>query len=148
MIKISQRDKKWADNKIGRSNLRIGDYGCTITSIAMLSDYYGCYHDPSWMAKNLSFTPDGLIYWTSVNDKLCFKWKYRYKKYDEKIATQYTKDPDKAVLFEVQWGRARHWVIAIRRLYGSTWFIADPWTGWYGTTAKFNGITGMATFQK
>lgn len=33
---FSQRDRKWANDKMGKSGLTIHDYGCTITSLAML----------------------------------------------------------------------------------------------------------------
>ena len=38
---LSQRDSRWANEKLGNSNLTIDGYGCVLVSMTMLSLYYG-----------------------------------------------------------------------------------------------------------
>jgi hypothetical protein len=119
---IGQRDVKWAGKTIGDSKSLIKDYGCTISGISMLSDWYGCFHDPGWMAKNLRFLRD-LIIWASVEDKLCFKWVWRQYGYNEKRILDSLGGKTTSCLFQVY---RRHWVVGIRKI-GSYYWIADPW---------------------
>lgn len=125
MIKLSQRDPRWSWKKIGNSNSTIGAYGCTITCIAMASDYFRCYHDPGWMAKYLKFLND-LVIWQSIEKVCCFKFKWRYYKHDKPVFAEALINPKTVLLLNVQSGR--HWVIATKKVWGGYW-VVDPWTG-------------------
>lgn len=48
---------------LGHSYETVNDAGCLITSIAMVSTYYGVRVDPSWMATHASFSGQGYYYW-------------------------------------------------------------------------------------
>lgn len=124
MIKLSQRDARWDWKTIGKSKSLIRNYGCTITSISMASDYFGCYHDPAWMAKNLSFQND-LVLWESINKVLCFGFQFRHYKNNKDVFIEAIKNPKTVLLLNVY---NRHWVIATKRLIGS-YMVVDPWTG-------------------
>jgi len=143
MMKIySQRDPKWGGKTIGNSKSLIKDYGCTISGIAMLSSWYGCDHDPAWMAKNLRFLND-LVIWQSVTEKLCFKWVWRqYGRNDAKILAS-LKGKTTSCLLQVQ---NRHWIVGIRKI-GNYYWCADPWTG----TRRFihkSLISGSSHFDR
>lgn len=146
MVYLSQRDPRWGWRKIGNSESLIKDYGCTITCISMLADYFGCFQDPAWMAKNLRFIVDKVI-WQSVTEKLCFDFTWRFYKFEEKRILDALKSPSAACLFEI---KKRHWVVGVRKsAYAwSKWFLTiDPWTGekkWYHQ----DDISGGATFRK
>lgn len=125
MIKLSQLDKRWCWKPIGNSKSTIGRYGCTITAISMASDYYKCFKDPAWMAKNLKFLVDKVI-WSSIGNVCCFKFKWRYYKHEQKIFTDAIKDPATVLLLNVNGGA--HWVIATKKVPFGYW-VTDPLGG-------------------
>lgn len=119
---LGQRNIKWANVKIGKSNSLVKDYGCAITGISMLSSWYGCFKDPGWMAKNLRFLND-LILWQSVAEKLCFKFVWRQYGYHEQKIKDSLAGKKTSVLLQLQ---KRHWVVGIRKV-GNYYFVADPY---------------------
>lgn len=149
MIKLSQRDIRWAGERMGNSNVTVGRYGCLITSLSMLSDYFKPFHAPNYMAHNLGFTKDGLLIWGSMSKELSFKLYQRFNGYGwlaESMCKQALKDKDQAVVLQVQ---GYHWVVAIRKNLFKGYTIADPWTGKVTTTKDYqHKITGGAILQK
>lgn len=142
MIHLSQRDARWGGKTIGKSTSLIKDYGCTITCLSMLSDYFGAFRYPSWMATNLSFLVDKVI-WKSVSEKLTFNFVWRFYGFQENRIDEAIKNPKTACLLEI---KKRHWVVAARKLPGGYWTI-DPWTG-RGNFYLKSSISGGATFIK
>ena len=59
---FSQNDPKWKDMTIGLSNSTVDDYGCAISSVAMVFKYYGIDIDPGRLSKQPIYYRD-LIYW-------------------------------------------------------------------------------------
>lgn len=125
MIRLSQRDPKWGGKTIGKTKYLIKDWGCTITCIAMLSDYFKDYHDPAFMAKKLDFTDEAKIYWKSIDRELKFKFEWRFYNYQETRIIEALKNPNKACVLEI---KKRHWVVALRKVPYGYW-VADPWDG-------------------
>jgi hypothetical protein len=142
MILLGQRDPKWGHKTIGNSNSLVKDFGCTITSLSMLSDWYGCYHDPGWMAKNLRFLND-LVLWQSVTEKLCFKFIWRQYGYNEQKIKDSLAGKTTSCLLQLQ---NRHWVVGIRKI-GNYYWIADPWPPSRRLIHK-SLISGSAHFDK
>ncbi len=62
---FSQQDPRWADKTIGFSGLSVRQYGCAISSVAMVFKYYGISIDPGRLAKNRIYDYRGCIYWPS-----------------------------------------------------------------------------------
>ena len=58
----SQDDSRWTNTTIGVSNSKMGDYGCAITSVAMVASYHGSWINPGQLAKEPIFYYD-LIVW-------------------------------------------------------------------------------------
>lgn len=147
MIKLSQRDSRWASTKIGYSSITVGRYGCTLTCISMLSDYFGCFLDPKRLASEiLKFTKDGLILWGSVTSKIpCMEFEKRLYKRDDAEIDLSLKDPKKAVILQVE---LYHWVVALRKLPLGVYLIADPWTGTVRLSTAYKNISGSAHFLK
>jgi ABC-type bacteriocin/lantibiotic exporter with double-glycine peptidase domain len=143
MILLSQRDPQYAQQKIGKSFLSIGRYGCTLTCISMLSDYFGCFTSPAKIAGMKEwFTNEGLVIWT----KLAFtKFKFQKRLYgqDDVAIMDAIKDPKKAVILEVD---KSHWVVATGKSLFGGYKIADPWFGDRSTTRRYGKITGSALF--
>lgn len=151
MIRLSQRDPKWANKKLGLSLLTIGRFGCTTTSISMLSDYFGQYLSPDKIANHGEFyTKEGLILWGKLSFGNFKFLKRGYGQNDSDIQT-YLKDPKKAVILEVN--NEQHWVVAIKKqiLFNITksYIVADPWLGKDVDCKKtYHNITGYALFSK
>lgn len=59
---FSQDDPRWRDDFIGVSNSTIGDYGCALTSVAMVFKYHGIDINPQILARQPIFVRD-LISW-------------------------------------------------------------------------------------
>lgn len=161
MIDLWQKHPKWGGVTIGKTDVLVRDKGCTITCIAMASDYFGYPYSPEYLAKTLSFTQEAKVIWSSI-EKVChgliqtelsewsgtaehgFKFRWRFYKYDEKIIDEALKNPRKVALLNVQNGS--HWVVAIKRIpFTSTFWVSDPWTG---TRKLMRGVVGGAILEK
>ena len=147
MLKLSQRDSRWSFEKIGKTNITVGRMGCTITCLAMLSSYFGCYKTPGMLAKYLSYTKDALLIWSSIPSELCFSLHKRFYGYNAELIAEGLKLKNTAVILQVQ---GYHWVVAISKIpLTKTYIIADPWTGKLSTTLAYkNQITGGAVLIK
>lgn len=147
MLSYSQRDPKWANKFLGSSKLTIGRFGCTITSIADLSTYFGDNYTPFDVSKICKFTPAGLLYWNSCQFG-SFRFVSREYNRDDNKILQHLKDPNLAVILEVA-GRS-HWVVATgTEGHTNLYKIADPWLGDRSTMKRYNNnITGAAYFRR
>lgn len=130
MIRLSQRDPRWANAHLGASNLLVGAYGCTTTVLSMFSDYFGCYLSPGEIAAHNSwYTPSGLVMWTKLAfAKMAFTWR-QYGENDAEIDAALA-DPDRAVGLQVNGGK--HWIAATKKVMRGNihdYIAADPWTG-------------------
>lgn len=85
----SQRDSRWADNKIGNSSYSIYQSGCLVTSVAMLHKYYGYDDDPADIAKHNEyyFYGDMLVPWPGPGgrDYSLLGWGYPKSKIDDEL---------------------------------------------------------------
>jgi hypothetical protein len=143
MLSYSQRDPKWADYKLGDSNLSIGRFGCTTTSIADLSTYFLDNLNPLEVSKKIKYT-QGLVIWSSC---VFHHFRFERREYGRNDANiiRALKDPNKAVILNVAQGS--HWVVATQAT--NPFGIADPWLGDRSTMARYkNNITGAAYFTK
>jgi peptidoglycan hydrolase CwlO-like protein len=59
----SQRDPRWANEKIGISGLTMKSYGCAVSCVAMVFTELGESITPSKLVKKPIYTESGLIYW-------------------------------------------------------------------------------------
>lgn len=146
MESFSQRDKRWSQKKLGNSSLTMGRFGCTTTSIADLSTYFGDNLNPAQIADKIKYTKDGLVMWpTCVFNK--FEWWFREYGRKEVNIRNALADPKLAVILQVNNGA--HWVVAtgydkLNRIFK----IADPWFGDRSTMKRYgNSITGASYFR-
>ena len=148
MIHLSQRDPRWAQTKLGNSNLTVGRYGCTTTCISMLSDYFGCFKTPLELATDPKhYTSDGLVLWPNFKfSRMAFEKRIRGRNDVEIMAS--LKDPNKAVILQVSHGA--HWIVALHKtLFGNDYVSLDPWTGRKcRAVGNYFNITGSAHFVK
>ncbi len=146
MIYLSQADPRWASVTLGTSRFTIGRYGCTTTSISMLSDYFKCFQNPADISKNFcKYDMDGRILWNTLSlAHMAFETR-GYGRNDDFIKAA-LKDPNRAIILNVNGGA--HWVVALRRtLFGNDFVCADPWTGKTCTAVgTYKNIVGYASF--
>lgn len=61
-----QTDPRWGSYPIGSYGDNIASIGCTTTALAMTESYHiGTVVTPDMMAKRLSYSPSGMLYWPS-----------------------------------------------------------------------------------
>lgn len=130
MIPLSQRDKRWKDIKLGFSDTTIGDYGCTITCIAMIVGT-----TPDVVNERLKqvqgFAQGNLVIWAKIEQAFTGIKVRRVWTYDNADV----KANVKHVLVEVDGkpiGGYRHWVVYVgnQKLY-------DPWDGQEDPTSDY-----------
>lgn len=143
----SQRDPLWSEQPIGKTPYKIGAFGCTLTSIAMLASYFGDKLTPLDIARRCQFTPDAKIIWASVKFEH-FEFDYRYYLESTEIINKCIKDADRAVILQVK--NKSHWVVATgKTFFGDKYKIADPFYGDRSTLIRYGGkIDGFATFVR
>ncbi len=145
MQSYSQRDPRWANVRLGASNLFMGRYGCTTTCIADLSTYFGDNDNPAEVAQRLQYTT-GLIIWGSCKFPHFHFERREFGRNDANIKAA-LRDPNRAVILQVQNGS--HWVVATGNALLGGYKIADPWFGDFSTTRRYgNSITGAAYFRR
>lgn len=151
MLHLSQRDARWATKTIGKTNLTLGRWGCTITCISMLSSFFGCYKSPDVIAKTPGlFTTDGLILWGGIEKLFGGKLKHVVRigmrgkpRLDRKrIDDSLLKSPKTAVILEV--ANYSHWVVCVGK-YGNDYYVIDPFDGKKKLALRsFGNITGSS----
>lgn len=144
MIVLSQRDKRWGDEYLGKSKSKVSRYGCTVVSIAMGSQFFTPYKDPAYLAKNLQFTGDGLLLWGSLPSCTAFSLETRFYGQRDDLIKAAIKAPDKIVLIQVE---NYHWVLGLGSALLGGYRIADPWFGDTSTTKRYKYISGGAILK-
>jgi len=141
MLTLSQR-VPYGATKIGKTSRTLAEVGCTITCVAMSSGYFGEYKSNKQLASSLRFTADAKILWSSIGE--VFKtFELRFYTNDRAIITEALNNPNKTVLINVDHGG--HWVLALRRLYGDTYWVADPWDS---KRKIYSGVVGGAVLVR
>lgn len=148
MKHLSQYDPAWGAAKLGQSTLTMAKYGCTTAGLSMLSDYFGGYVSPPELAHNVhNYTKDGLIIWESLKFPT-MKFDARERKLNKERIALYLKDPNKAVILNVNGGA--HWVVGLRKtLIGDSYVVLDPWGGVkVDVVKKYRNVVGAAYFSR
>ncbi len=114
----------------------------------MLTDYFGCYQSPAWIAASKDlYTQDGLVIWAkAVFPKMAFE--HREEGRNDANILSALKDPNRAVMLQVDNGQ--HWVVALRKtLFWNDYVVVDPWFGDKRTACgTYKNITGAAYFKR
>jgi len=152
MIKLSQRDPRWATKTIGATKLTIGKLGCTTTAICMVADYFGVKIMPDQLGATKGlYNAKAEIIWSKLKLPV-FKWEWRgygHGAVEAKKIKQYLADPKKAVILQV--ANQSHWVVAVKATAdGKSYSVVDPLGGVLVPDAikKYGNITGAAYFSK
>jgi len=128
-----QTDSRWASVKIGSSGKTMGKIGCATTGIAMMESYRtGTTIYPNEMAKKLSYTSTGNVYWPSGYTAVTTSEGYLQKLYNE-----LSKGYPVLIGAKNKWG-GQHWVVVTGysgagSLSASGFTINDP-----GSSSRVN----------
>jgi len=142
----SQRDPRWKDEKIGNTNSSIGDYGCTITCIAMLAGITPTEVNKRLIGAN-GYLRD-LVIWTRIEQAIPWlKFEWRGWTYDNTKVSKAIED-NGGCLVEVDFDGTprtndKHWV-----LYTGNQKMHDPWTGTVRLTSAYPLVTGYSIINK
>ena len=152
LIPFSQRDKRWCGDKLGNSNLSLGDYGCTTVCLSLVNNKFGANCVPSDVAAHKDwYTDSGLLLWNQLSmQNAVFEPNGRVYSYNDVTVRSYIKSPEKAVILEVQLPKGgKHWLFGYSiSIFGRVMCI-DPWTGTVVDIIKKYGVpTGAAYFTK
>jgi hypothetical protein len=144
---FSQRDPRWANQRLGTSDKTIGSHGCVVTCLAMILCAYGLDETPASANEQLTarrgYHNTNLVIWESVQriwpsvnfaGKLnCITTPAPIEEINRRLAQGY---PVIAWLdFDERPGTQQHFVLLLGIL-GSDYAICDPWTGEHGTLVK------------
>ena len=142
MQMLSQRDPLWGEKTIGSTNLKIKDFGCLLTCLAMILGV-----KPDEVANRLyqaSGLQGALVIWSKIDiafPKVHFIWRgYDYNG----IAVTQAVNRYGFCLVEVDFDskehtRDNHWVLLTKE------GMIDPWTG---TTKNYPHKLGYAIIEK
>lgn len=145
MVILNQRDLRWAKVQMMPARVTIGRYGCLLTCLCMLSDWYDCFVLPSQaIGREVKFDTTGNIIWSKLNFPT-FKFVQRIRALDTPAIDASLKGPNTAVVLTID--RDSHWVLALRKISSNYYWIADPWTG-RKTLLKRTRISGSAHFTR
>lgn len=142
---LNQRDIRWKNVLINGTTSTIGNYGCTLTCLAMLADT-----TPDVVASKLDFSVDRII-WTSINKTdlpIRFPDMGRAYSYDNDKVKEAI-DKNGGCLVEVDFDGVistpndRHWVLFVGG--GKAY---DPWTGTEILTTKYSILKGFCIINK
>lgn len=147
MLLYSQRDPRWRALELGASGRTLGQIGCLVTAIAMLSTYFKPDLAPPDVVYRANFTSGGLLIWASLHFSGFAFYRRAYTREDAKIK-QHITHPDLAVCLQV--ADATHWVVGTGlALFSGLYKIADPLFGDKATMARYqDSITGAAYFKR
>lgn len=149
MFPLNQRSPAYKDVMLGKSPYSINKYGCLTCALSYLSQYFHCYIDPVECAtKTFQYTKDGLLLWPSIDFLPHMKFVRRYYSRDDKIITEALKNPDTAVVLQVN---GNHWLAAIKPSFWTfkkSYVCQDPWMGDYcDVIRRYKNITGFAVVK-
>lgn len=137
-----QRNPKWSQVKLGKTNRTIGQVGCTTCTLSDATSYFKIEKTPDVLARTLDYTPDALILWGSL-PKVGLRLKQRFVGYRKDIIEAGLKDPNTTVSLNVDGGA--HWVFALRSLGFGKYWVHDPW---YDRKSIYGGVVGGAVITR
>ncbi len=137
LVRLSQRDPKWKDKKLGNSSLTLGYFGCAVSSVAMLLSGHGYPETPETLNEKLKKSGgfmDAAIVWAAVGNlypKAKFKNLVICRDSDAPIdAISASIEKGQPVILEVDYspqkGIQTHWVVAYKKV-GKDFYILDPY---------------------
>lgn len=160
--KLSQRDPRWINEKLGTSASTLGAEGCVVTCLAMIENYYGFDTDPARL--NQLFKDKTVFVERKLVDFNRIERVNEFVKFKERIDCEKTPAPLSKVDLELNEGRpvivkvdlnpnqegSDHFIVIIGKTEDGHYLAFDPW--YFGEDAIYfdarygdpvKGIFGM-----
>ena len=156
---FSQKDARWAADKLGTSNVTIGGYGCLITAASSVCNYFGKNTNPGQINKDLikvnGYSSGNLLIFNAISTiypDIVVDWGKFLSDPDNKTIDQClaNKIP---VIVQVDYNPAtsvldQHWVV-ITGKDASGYVIMDPIDGGIAYLSRYAGKAfRMVVYQK
>lgn len=135
---FSQRDQRWANQLIGRSNMSIMEVGCLISSTAMMMKKFGANVNPITIANNSSYFFSNTAYmsrpWPTPAG-----YSYQYSTYSQSdLDSKLKKNP---VIVKLASGPYGTHFIVIKEKKNDQYIIHDPWEGYDKKFSDFYSVS-------
>lgn len=124
----SQKDPRWATTTIGRSNSYMKDYGCAISSVAMVLTYHGEKITPGSLAKKPIYSWD-LISWPKEWGTVDLVENTNHGGVDWKKVDRELMLDHPVIVFVSARGRAGHYVVIHHKDSKGKYVVHDPYFG-------------------
>lgn len=122
----SQKDSRWGNSRIGQSNSLVKDYGCALTSVAMIFTYYGETATPGNLARQKIFYWDLIAWPDGDNVELVKNTNHGGVNWNE-IDRELDKGNPVIVFIKAK-SSAGHYVV-IHHKVGNDYVVHDPYWG-------------------
>jgi hypothetical protein len=123
----SQKDGRWGNMNIGQSHSLVKDYGCALTSVAMVFTYYGEIETPATLAKQKIFYWDLIVWPNGDKVKLISNSSHGGLKWTD-VDRELALNNPVIVFIKAKAGGAGHYVV-IHHKVGSDYVVHDPYFG-------------------
>ncbi len=129
---FSQKDSRWGNETIGISDSKMKDYGCAITSVAMVSKYYGGSNTPGSLCKMPVFFQDlinwNLTDWNSANIELS-NYGDSHGNISWSVVDSELKKGNPVIVFIRAKKNAGHYVVIHHKNSDGRYVVHDPYFG-------------------
>ena len=150
---ISQRDSRWKDVLLGNGSGSIGTYGCAITAVTTILNFFGITPDVADVNEHLKIvqgftgTTKNLLDWSAVARAYAVNYEGRWDIYDD-VAVKAWIGKGVPVILRVDGAPIgnpgnSHFVVAI-----GDGKICDPWTGTIRPFSTYPTQTGYRVYTK
>jgi peptidoglycan hydrolase CwlO-like protein len=133
---FSQRDPTWSSATIGNSDSTIGQYGCAVTSLAMVLRYYGSSVTPLSLASNSDYFYNDLIRWPSYDGHSLQRSNSSWSDVDNSL------NQGHPVITKLNYSGGTHFVVIESKMSNGKYAILDPYFG-VGTTYGKGVVAGF-----
>lgn len=124
----SQKDPRWGDKRIGQSKSLLKDYGCALSSVAMVFTYHGKSVTPASMAKQPIYYWD-LISWPADWNGIKLAANTNHGGVDWDNVDEEIKNDNPVIVFVRAKGRAGHYVVIHHKDKQGRYVVHDPYFG-------------------
>ena len=147
---FSQRDPAWSDKKLDHSPYSIGEYGCALTSAAMVAKYFGYDTDPDRLNTSLTevggLDTSGDLHWEKVEEVSNGKvaWIESVEASWSRIDQELSKE--NPVISSVDCSLGTHFIVFIGKIKDEHYFL-DPYDESRTLNKWPNGAHGEYTIE-
>ena len=139
----NQQDKRWASDKLGKTDETVGDVGCLISSISMNLSYYEKDINPKKLNIKLreleGYTPRGWLIWNKLKEINSDDLSISFPKLSHKNIEKYLLEK-KPVLAKVYINKIiPHWILIVGKK-NNEYLMLDPLTN--GALSKVSTYGG------